>query len=192
MLAPALLERALETLGAVLLQRNLTFELVAVGGSSLMLLGLLTRPTRDLDVAALVEHGRYVKADPLPAGLASAAREVGDALGLPANWLNAGPTSLVETGFPEGFAARVVVQQYGGLILQLASRFDQIHLKLYAAADQWPASKHSHDLRQLRPTRDELVAAARWTMSQDPSDAFRALLRNALREIGTENAESFV
>jgi len=151
MLGPALLEQALQTLGAVLRQRGLSFEAVAIGGSSLMLLGLINRPTRDLDLAALVWQGKYVKADPLPADLAAAARDVANALGLPANWLNAGPTSLVDTGFPEGFASRVEVRRYGGLTLNIASRYDQIFLKLYAAADQWPGSKHADDLRRWSP-----------------------------------------
>ncbi|GAC1314239.1 MAG: hypothetical protein NVSMB2_03380 [Chloroflexota bacterium] len=30
------------------------------------------------------------------------------------------------------------VRRYGGLTLNLASRYDQVFLKLYAAADQWP------------------------------------------------------
>ena len=59
MLGPALLEEALQTLGAVLRQRGLSFEAVTIGGSSLMLLGLINRPTRDLDLAALVSHGEY-------------------------------------------------------------------------------------------------------------------------------------
>jgi hypothetical protein len=192
MLGPALLEQALQTLGAVLRQRGLSFEAVAIGGSSLMLLGLINRPTRDLDLAALVWQGKYVKADPLPADLAEAARDVANALGLPANWLNAGPTSLVDTGFPEGFASRVEVRRYGGLSLNIASRYDQIFLKLYAAADQWPGSKHADDLRRLEPTRAELIAAARWTISQDPSAGFQHLLGNALRELGVNDADNLL
>ena len=68
-----MLEDALLSLGAVLEQRDLAFEVVAVGGSSLMLLGFISRPTRDLDLAALVSHGDYVKADPPPPSLADAA-----------------------------------------------------------------------------------------------------------------------
>ena len=189
MLGPALLEEALQTLGAVLRQRGLSFEAVAIGGSSLMLLGLINRPTRDLDLAALVSQGDYTKADPLPVGLAEAASDVATALGLSADWLNPGPTSMVETGFPEGFASRVEVRRYGSLTLDIASRYDQIFLKLYAAADQWPRSKHADDLRRLQPTREELAAAARWTMNQDTSEAFRQLLRNALHELGVEDVD---
>src|SRR5438105_1340925 len=122
-----------------------------------MLLGLINRPTRDLDLAALISNGDYIKADPLPPQLAEAAADVANALGLPTNWLNPGPTSMVDTGFPEGFAGRVEVRRYGGLTLNIASRYDQIFLKLYAAADQSPASKHADDLRRLHPTRIELL-----------------------------------
>jgi hypothetical protein len=102
-------------------------------------------------VAALVSRGDYVKADPIPPQLVEAAADVADALGLPANWLNPGPTSMVDTGFPEGFASRVEVRHYGGLTLHIASRYDQIFLKLYAAADQSPGSKHADDLRRSHP-----------------------------------------
>ena len=68
--------------------------------------------------------------------MAEAASDVANALGLPADWLNTGPTSIVETGFPEGFASRVEMRRYGSLTLDIASRYDQVFLKLYAAADQ--------------------------------------------------------
>ena len=51
------LDEALRTLGEVLEARGLTYEIVAIGGSALMLLGLISRPARDLDALALVEDG---------------------------------------------------------------------------------------------------------------------------------------
>jgi len=78
------------------------------------------------------------------------------------------------------------------LILNIASRYDQILLKLYAAADHWPGSKHADDLRRLKPTREEVIAAARWTISQDPSAGFQHLLENALRELGVNDADSLL
>ncbi len=39
----------------MLKERGLSFELVAAGGSGLLLLGLLGRPIRDLDVVAMVQ-----------------------------------------------------------------------------------------------------------------------------------------
>jgi hypothetical protein len=50
MLGASELEEALETLGAVLEGRGWSSGILVAGGSSLLLLGLITRPTADLDV----------------------------------------------------------------------------------------------------------------------------------------------
>lgn len=192
MLGPALLEDALQTLGAVLQARGLSFEIVAVGGSSLLLLGLTSRVTRDLDVLALVEDGQYASGEPLPPELVEAARDVGSALGLSADWLNAGPAQLLDYGLPAGFQGRTEKRTYSSLVVQIASRFDQIHLKLYASVDQGPRSKHVADLRQLAPTRGELLSAARWTRQHDPSEPFREELLQALRFFGVAGVDDQV
>ena len=181
-------EEGLQALGEVLDARGLAYELVAVGGSSLLLLGLIDRATRDLDIVARVEAGTYTKAAPLPGPLAEAVRDVGDALDIGAAWLNPGPAALLDFGLPEGFAERAEVRHYGGLILHVASRIDQIALKLYAAVDQGPGSKHVQDLRQLAPTAEELRGAAAWTRTHDPSPAFRDELAGLLRSFGVDDA----
>ena len=43
------LHHALNTLGNILLDREMHFEVVAIGGSGLLLLGMITRPTKDVD-----------------------------------------------------------------------------------------------------------------------------------------------
>lgn len=187
-----LLEEALDALGAVLAQRGLEYELAAVGGSSLILLGLISRSTQDLDIVAMVEGGAYVSAEPLPAPLVEAAGDVADILGLPANWINPGPTELLGLGLPIGFAERSETRRFGALTLHVASRLDQIHLKLYAAVDQGPRSKHVSDLRALAPTHAELLQAARWARTHDPSPAFRSLLVDALRFFGVDDADDRV
>jgi hypothetical protein len=189
MLDPALLEEALHSLGAVLHTRGLAFEIVAVGGSSLLLLGLTSRVTRDLDVLALVQEGKYTSGEPLPPTLVEAARDVGSALGLGTDWLNAGPAQLLDYGLPVGFADRTEPRTYGSLVVHVASRLDQIHLKLYASVDQGPRSKHVADLRQLAPTPAELLAAARWTRQHDPSEPFREELLQALRFFGVTGVD---
>ena len=190
MLEPATLEAALQALGEVLEARRLAYEMVAIGGSSLMLLGLLERPTRDLDVVALVESGRYVKANPLPSPLAEAAVDVGETLGIGGAWLNAGPADLLDFGLPPGFADRVETRRYGALTLRLASRTVQICLKLYAAVDQGPRSKHFEDVVRLAPSDDELLFAARWSITHDPSEGFRAELVRALALLGVHDART--
>ena len=186
----SLLDRALETLGATLDARGQHYELVAIGGSGLMLVGRITRPTKDLDIVALVEHGRLVPADPMPADLAEASGDVGRALGLAEDWLNPGPTELLRFGLPEGFFDRVETRRYGALTLHLAGRFDQICFKVYAAADQGMRSKHAADLRALQPTREELLAAARWSMTHDPSEGYRLELVGLLASLGVEDADA--
>lgn len=58
------LEEALETLGEVLADQGLDAELAVIGGGSLLLSQLLERPTKDLDVVALVIDGEYRRAQP--------------------------------------------------------------------------------------------------------------------------------
>ncbi|HEY8742017.1 MAG TPA: hypothetical protein VIU62_02895 [Chloroflexota bacterium] len=187
-----LLEQALQTLGAVLAQRGQRFELVTIGGSSLMLLGLIVRPTRDLDVVALAESGHYLKANPLPEALREASRDVGETLGIGGDWLNAGPTDLLDFGLPAGFQQRVQIRRYHALTLHLAGRFDQICFKLYATVDQSMNSKHADDLRLLQPIPDELLQAATWTRTHDPSVGFRTELLAVLRAFGVEEADGIV
>jgi len=180
------LEEALATLGAILQDRRTPYELLAIGGSSLLLLGLIDRPTGDLDIIARFESGAVRKLDELPEPLNAAARQVATALGLSENWLNTGPSSLMDFGLPQGWEGRVVTRQFGGLCLNLPAREDQICFKLYAAVDRGPNDKHFEDLMKLNPTAEELVFAARWTVTHDPSEAFRGELFNCLAEMGVE------
>ena len=62
--------------------------------------------------------------------------------------------------------------------------------KLYAAVDQGPRSWHFQDLRELAPGRGDLLLAARWAMSHDPSPGFRGLLIDTLRRLGVEDADA--
>ena len=150
---------------------------------------MLDRPTRDLDVVAAIRDGAYTSADPLSQDLVTAVQDVASALGLEPDWLNPGPTSLLELGLPAGFEDRVEVRTFDTLEIQLAGRLDQIHFKLYAAVDQGPHSKHFSDLQALGPTRDELIATAQWARTHDVSGEFRAELLGALGSLGVEGAE---
>jgi hypothetical protein len=177
------LKEALGVLGQVLTDRGLTFEIVAIGGGSLLLLKLIDRTTKDLDLVALLQNGKLVSADPMPEALMKAARDVGKALGLNADWLNIGPASLLKAGLPKGFLGRAHTQHYGGLTIHLADRFDQICFKLYAAVDQGPRSKHFADLVLLKPTPDELQRAKEWCVTHDVSEVFAEELNRAREAI---------
>jgi hypothetical protein len=101
------------------------------------------------------------------------------------NWLNAGPTDLLKWGLPAGFLTRIVTQD---LAVHFAGRVDQIHFKLFAMADQ-AGGRHETDLRALHPSTEELLAAARWSVTQDPSPGYRMVLMDALSALGVEDAD---
>ena len=74
---------------------------------------------------------------------------------------------------------------FGSLTVWYAGRSDLIFLKLYAAADQWPSrGRHIEDLVALGPSREELLAAARWAETHDPWPGFRDLVVAVLERRG--------
>lgn len=56
------------------------------------------------------------------------------------------------------------------------------------SADPLPG-KHEADLRALEPTEAELIAAARWSRSQDPSEGYAQVLRGALESFGVTDVD---
>jgi hypothetical protein len=180
--------RLFAALGEQLEARGAQIELVVIGGSALLAIGLTSRATRDVDIVALLQAGRLSDPRPLPDALLAARDRVARDFGLPEGWLNPGPASLLDFGLPDGFLERLESRSYGpALQVHFASRFDQVHFKLYAMADG-TAGKHEADLRELNPSRDELVTAARWTQTHDPSEPFREELLKALTALGVEDA----
>lgn len=180
---------ALAALGEQLHAAGEHVELVVVGSAALLALELVDRVTRDVDVVGIRVAGGIESAKPLPAALAAAARRVARDLELLEDWLNPGPTDLLDFGLPAGFLDRVRPAEYGPhLVVFFASRYDQIHLKLYAMVDQ-AGGRHEDDLRRLLPTRDELLDAARWTTTHDPSAGFRDQLLLALERLGVDDAD---
>jgi hypothetical protein len=182
----------LEQVGALLEERKQQSEVVAIGGGGLLLLGYIKRPTRDLDLVAVIDsNGALRRAEPMPEELNAAIADVSGVNGIDPHWMNGAPSRLVDLGLPDGFMSRTVKQVYRGLTLHLASREDQIAFKLYAAADQGPKSKHAADLQKLQPTRAELLSAARWVVTHDVSEEFRSQLVQALAHFGVSDDGSF-
>jgi hypothetical protein len=182
-------EQILGALGEQLAALRQSYELVVVGGSGLLVLGAIERATRDVDLVALRSGAELEKPDPLPEPLRQARDRVARDFSLPQNWLNAGPASLLDFELPKGFLNRVESRPYGEhLTVHFASRLDQIHFKLYAAVDAGPG-KHSQDLEALAPTPEELLQAARWTQTHDPSPGFEEVLRRILAHYGVDDAD---
>ena len=183
------LEQALKLLGEKLeFDRAEPASLVVCGGASLIALGLVSRTTKDVDVLALMdEQGQLLPSETLPESVSRAVSEIASQLDLYPNWLNGGPTDLLKWGLPEGFRDRLTRRNYGTrLTIWHVSRLDQIHFKVFAATDAGPG-RHVDDLLQLKPTKAELLSAARWALTQDASEGFVMILRDMLRELGYED-----
>lgn len=182
-------EKLLDALGEQLAAARHHFEIVVIGGSGLLALGVVERTTRDVDIVALRSGSELRKPTPLPEALRIARDRVARDFSLPEDWLNTGPADLLDFGLPEGLVDRLETRSYGDhLTVHFASRLDQIHFKLYAAVDQGPG-KHSEDLEALAPTSEELLRAARWARTHDPSPGFEQELQRALAHFGVDDGD---
>ncbi|HUA70237.1 MAG TPA: DUF6036 family nucleotidyltransferase [Solirubrobacteraceae bacterium] len=181
------LEIILTAMNDQLAVADASVHLVVIGGSGLIAIEAATRATRDVDVVALEEEGELISADPLPQTVRDAAAVVARDFGLRPDWLNAGPTGLLLHGLPVGFADRLTSRDFGqALRVSFASRIDQVFLKLYAAADRREPRDFA-DLRLLKPTDEELRAAARWARTHNMPGPFDDAMARALADLGVED-----
>lgn len=178
------LTAALQLLGEVLEKNGQHFDLAIVGGAALLLRGVITRSTMDMDAVALVDGDKWNSSKPLPKALTAAIRDVAETLDLPReprdekDWFNCGPSMLLQTGLPHGFEKRATIRRFGGLTLRIASRIDLIHLKLWSATDSNRGSRRSvniDDLLKLSPSKIELLRALRWCAQKDGRPDFIAV-----------------
>lgn len=150
------LREALGLLGSLLDASEDEVAIAVVGGSALLLSGHVARVTRDVDVVAFVDEEILLHDSPHSNALIRHVSATALELGLAPDWLNLGPIELLDAGLPEGFLSRCRVERFSGLTVYVADRYDLIHMKLYAAADQGPQSKHMSDLQAMCPTPREL------------------------------------
>ena len=175
----AAIERALTAVGERLAHAGAPCSIVVLGGAAINLLGLVDRPTRDVDVLATAASpgGPIGPPDPLPRPLLEAVDAVARDLDLRSDWLNTTVADQWRFGLPPGLAGRIHWRTYGALTVGIVDRTDLVFFKLYAAADQTgPESIHFQDLLALRPTDDELARAAEWVKRQDVSADFHSVV----------------
>ncbi len=185
------IEDALHLLGELLESRHIgPFNLIVCGGSALLVSGLRAEATKDVDILAYIgKKGEIIVADSIPEGLRKAAENVSVQMGLDSHWLNTGPSSIVNSklpnlGLPDGFVSRLAEKTYSRMLkVFFIGRLDQIYFKLYASVDRGSPSYHLDDLIQLNPTQEELLAASRWSMEQDPSSGYSQTLKEMLKAI---------
>lgn len=187
------IEGLLTALGEHLAARGAApVELVVCGVTAMNALGFVKRPTKDVDVVALLEsvsidQKQLVTAAPLPESVQEARRRVALDFGVTENWLNDDPADLMRFGLPEGCEQRLVARSFGPLLtVHFLGRFDLICLKLYAWSDTG-TPRHGQDLKALNPTEDELLLASRWVLTHNEPEGFLPLLQQALCLLGADD-----
>jgi hypothetical protein len=163
------MHQALETLGDALLDRGLEYRLVVVGGAALLLPHQGRRPTQDVDVLTLASAESALRVHfELPEPLAETARDVAASLDLAEDWLNCGAAGVLADRLPAGYESRLETRTFGGLRVCLPDRIDLLRLKLFAASDEGPWSRHVTDLQRMAPAPAELDVAAGWVNNHYP------------------------
>lgn len=182
------IEDALRRVGELLSYEGHSYAIVILGGAALNLLGIVERPTSDVDILAFAsDEGAksrllHEPPEPMPAPLREAIRNVARDLDLDPAWMNTGPALQWRAGLPPALADRVQWRGYDSLYVGLVARYDLIFFKLFASADApSPRSVHYRDLLALRPTPDELSSAAEWVRTQDVAPEFAAILAEVVR-----------
>jgi hypothetical protein len=159
----ATVNRSLHALGAVLAARGLRYELVILGGASLLARNLTGRATGDIDVLGFrLPDGSVRSAHEFPPDLQAASDAVAEAYNLPRRWLDDRPGSDFANAAPSGFESRLEAADYGpGLRVWHLSQADIVAIKLIAGAERWlePDNKHFSDARELGPSAEDVERA---------------------------------
>ncbi len=164
-------------------------SIVVCGGAALNAGGFIDRPTKDVDVVAmLTSSGEAVHAEPLPDEVVEARARVAIDFGAPETWLNAQTSALLDTGsLPPGFADRFRTISYGPrLVVNFLGREDLIALKLASLAGR-QIPRDLQDLEALGPNEEELERAVEWIYSHFSGEGFLVDLKWALGRLGHED-----
>src|SRR3989339_1627147 len=130
-LAEVPMKTVLMAFGEYLARKGVRFEATIIGGAALIALGLIDRPTRDVDCLDPEIP------DPVKAASQAFAKEYrGVNAPLKEDWLNNGPRSLVDD-LPAGWRSRLQsLFTQGGIVIRTLGRSDLLLTKLFAYCDR--------------------------------------------------------
>ena len=170
--------RPIETIEAFdqfLRDRGLRFDAVVIGGAALSLLGVLSRPTKDVDILVPeIPPEIHVAAR----AFAIEVRATGEIL--QDDWLNNGPASLADhlsTGWQERLQD---IFDGSALHFRCLGRHDLLCAKLFALCDR---SIDLDDCIALAPTPDELENVLTWLQLQDANPDWPEHVRNTIADV---------
>lgn len=146
------------------------YEAIIVGGTSLSLMGLIERLTRDIDVLD----------SSIPFAIEIAANAFGDRFGLSNGWLNTGPSDIVAHLPSDWDKSLVVIYEGKGLRLKTLGRKYLVATKLWALCDR---GRDLPDLKALAPNEEELTWSIEWVSKQDAHPDWPAHVRDQAQKI---------
>lgn len=164
-------EEMLRALGAVLDERGSDpVDVVICGAMVLLMRGIISRPTRDIDgLGLVVERGGTLALErPLLSGdFGAAVERVGNLYGEGKHWFSTAATILHDdTTLPEDIVAEAEARRYGErLTVRLCSRRHMVFLKLWAAVNR--GEPDIGDLEAMAVSEEEAEEAAAWCLAQD-------------------------
>ena len=159
---------------AYLAERGIEFTGIVVGGAALVMNGTITRSTEDVDIIA----------PELPDDVrAYAAEKSSDDAPIRKDWLNNGPSSLVDV-LPDGWRddLRPLYEGQAITFLQLG-RMDTLRTKLFAYCDR---QRDMDDCIALEPTEREIRIIKPWLEEQDANPQWPEHVRRSLHALQRE------
>lgn len=134
--------------------KRLRFEGVAIGGAALVVLDIIQRSTRDVDLLEVE----------IPEPISKAAIQFASLHGLSEQWFNAGPADLL-MNLPSNWKTDLQLLYSGkSLTLRTLSRINIIRTKFWAMCDRM---RDVDDLIAISPSDDEIKIAVQWVSPLD-------------------------
>jgi hypothetical protein len=156
-----------------LIARKEKRSLILCGGSVLIVMDIVDRQTRDVDVVE----------PELDSTLKEVAKKLATEFGLSENWLNNGPESL-RRDLLKNWKKRIVTIFKGkALVLQALGREDLLATKLFAFCDR---EDDWQDVLKLKPTKDELERLFPWVLERDGSPYWPKRVEDCFKRIKKE------
>ncbi|MBF0206086.1 MAG: hypothetical protein HQK53_04280 [Oligoflexia bacterium] len=147
--------KILKKFDSFLNSKNESFEGIVIGGMALIILGIVSRQTRDCDILSPAITKR----------IKSLSEEFASTVeGLAKDWLNNGPESLVKD-LPKGWELRCENIYLGAALkLQTLSRADFLKSKFFAYCDR---GSDLEDCIKLSPSKKEIEDSLDWLYERD-------------------------
>ncbi len=143
-------------------------DILICGSMAMILQGVISRRTRDIDGAAFVStlDGELVLSKPYPSpAFRRAIERVGSVHNVQKHWLSFQSKTLLDDGLPDGILERASTRDYGSkLTVRLISRYDMILLKMKAAVAR--GGIDIEDLSAMNTTQEEVSVGFLWCLEQ--------------------------